>query len=240
MYKLRLPWNTELALKIFTALNILLHSGFFSNLPLPWKTKCGLNSLYWTYTFYHSGFLSTLRLPWKTRVALTVYTVLKYFYHSGFLSNLRLPWKQSLPWIHSIEYIFFIIQDFWETCACPEKHEVQWQYTLYWNIFIIQDFWTTCACFENRVCPEFTVLNIYFLSFRIFEQLALVMKTEFVLKFFKTGGRPPRPRTPALYAYELDHYLNVRSHHWMKIRMSAVKLTNPKQRQSIVIKSVLL
>jgi len=28
----------------------------------------------------------------------------------------------------------------------------------------------------KTVCPEFTVLNIYFLSFRIFEQLALALK----------------------------------------------------------------
>jgi len=33
------------------------------------------------------------------------------------------------------------------------------------------------------VCPEFTVLNICFLSFRIFEQLALALKNRVVLKF---------------------------------------------------------
>jgi len=37
---------------------------------------------------------------------------------------------------------------------------------------------------ENRVCPEFTVVNIYFLSFRIFEQLALALKNRVALKFF--------------------------------------------------------
>jgi len=31
---------------------------------------------------------------------------------------------------------------------------------------------------KNKECPEFTALNIYFLSFRIFEQLALALKTE--------------------------------------------------------------
>jgi len=72
---------------------------------------------------------------------------------------------------------------------------------------------------KNRGCPEFTVLNVYFLLFRIFEQLALALKhrvalefftvlkyillfrifeqlalalkTEFAPKFFKLGGRPP-------------------------------------------------
>jgi len=30
---------------------------------------------------------------------------------------------------------------------------------------------------KNRLCPELTVFNINFLSFRIFEQLALALKT---------------------------------------------------------------
>ena len=36
---------------------------------------------------------------------------------------------------------------------------------------------------------------MYFLSFRIFEQLALALKTEFALKIFKPGGAaaPPDP-----------------------------------------------
>jgi len=48
-------------------------------------------------------------------------------------------------------------------------------------------------------------LNIYFLSFRNFEQLALALKTEFSLKIFKTGGRlppDPPPRTPMAKTYE--------------------------------------
>jgi len=75
---------------------------------------------------------------------------------------------------------------------------------------------------KNRMCPEFTVLNIsifltfrilnnlrlprktefalkfftllkYFLSFRIFEQLDLALKTEFALNFSsRGGGHPPR------------------------------------------------
>jgi len=46
---------------------------------------------------------------------------------------------------------------------------------------------------KNRLALEFfTILNMYFLSSRIFEQLALALKTEFALKFFKP---------PASYAY---------------------------------------
>jgi len=36
---------------------------------------------------------------------------------------------------------------------------------------------------KNRGLPEFTVLNIYFLSFRSFEQFALALKTELPRNF---------------------------------------------------------
>jgi len=52
---------------------------------------------------------------------------------------------------------------------------------------------------EKQSCPEnFHCIEI-FLLFRIFGQLALALKTEFALTFFKPGGRPsPPPRTPML------------------------------------------
>jgi len=47
---------------------------------------------------------------------------------------------------------------------------------------------------KNRVALEFfTVLNMYFLSFRIFEQLALALKTEFALEIFKPAGAAAPP-----------------------------------------------
>jgi len=120
----------------------------FEQLAITLKPEFALNSPYWIYIFLHSGFLSNLHLPWKTWVALKCFTVLKSFYHSVFLSNLRFSWKQDLHWIHCIENIILIIQDFWAHCACP----------------------------KNRVSPEYTVLNIYFSSLRIFEKLALTRK----------------------------------------------------------------
>jgi len=41
---------------------------------------------------------------------------------------------------------------------------------------------------KNRVALKFLTVLKYFLSFRNFEQLALALKTEFALKFFKPGG----------------------------------------------------
>ena len=50
--------------------------------------------------------------------------------------------------------------------------------------FYHSEFWTTCACPKKRAALNlFTALK-YFLSFRIFEQNALALKTEFALKFF--------------------------------------------------------
>jgi len=56
-------------------------------------------------------------------------------------------------------------------------------------LFTFRVFEQLALALKNRVCPEFTVLNIYFLSFRIFEQLALALKKGFDLKIFKSGGR---------------------------------------------------
>ena len=113
-------------------------------------------------------------------------------------------WSEIL---HCIK-IFSIIQDFWVTYVCPEnftvlnilftfrifeqlalalKNRVCLEFTYWKHIFIIQDFWTTCSCAGKQSCPEifhcFEILK-YFLLFRNFEQLALVLKTEFALKFF--------------------------------------------------------
>jgi len=55
-------------------------------------------------------------------------------------------------------------------------------------LFTFRIFEQLALALKNRVCPQFTVLNMYFLSFRIFEQLALALKTEVALKFFKLGA----------------------------------------------------
>ena len=112
-------------------------------------------------------------LPWHFSL-YWLYT----FYHSGFLSNLRLPWKTYLTWNSSLYWNIFIIQDFWATYVCLEIFHCV-EYTFY-----IQDFWTTCACPEKQSVPWIHLLNAYFLSFRIFEQLALALKNRVGLKFF--------------------------------------------------------
>jgi len=68
--------------------------------------------------------------------------------------------------------------------------------------FIIQIFEQLALALRNRVCPELTVLNIYFLSLSIFEQLALALKARVYPEIFQDGGRPPLP-TPRLVRLRL-------------------------------------
>ena len=145
------------------------------------------------------------------------------------MSNLRLPWRTVCSEnFHCVEYTFTF--RIFEQLALALKNRVALKFfTVLKYFFIIQDLWATCASPENKVCPEFTILNIYFLPFRIFEQLALALKNTsspeifhcieifFIIQDFwatcacpenrvcpkilqdRRGGRPPRP--PASYAY---------------------------------------
>ena len=91
--------------------------------------------------------------------------------------QLRLPWNtggalNSLYWM-----CFFIIQDFWATCACPEIFRC----TGY--IFYYSGVLSNLRLLWKQSCPGiFTVLNMLF-TFRIFEQLALALKTELPWNF---------------------------------------------------------
>jgi len=53
---------------------------------------------------------------------------------------------------------------------------------------------------KNRVALEFFTVLKYIFLFRIVEELAVALKAEFALKFFNPGGAAA-PRPPALYAY---------------------------------------
>jgi len=152
-------------------------SGFLSNMRLPCKTEFALKYFTVLNIFFTFRILSNLRLPWKTELPGKFSLYWTYiFYHSVLLSNLRLPWKTELPWIHCIENIFFIIQDFWATCACSEKQSCPENFHCI-SIFLSFRIFEQLAL-AVKTCLEFTVLNICFLSIRIFEQLALYLKIE--------------------------------------------------------------
>ena len=158
------PENRD-ALEFFMVLNILFTFRIFEQLALALKTE-----MPWNFSWYRT-----------------------YFLHSGYLSNLRLPWKQRCPGIfHGIEHTFYI-QDIWATCACPEKQNVPWIHCIEYIFSILKNFEQLALALKNRVWSEFTVLNTYFLSFRILNNLRLPWKREFALNFSSRGGQnlPP-------------------------------------------------
>jgi len=69
---------------------------------------------------------------------------------------------------------------------------------MYFLLFRI--FEQLALALKYRVALKMFTVFKYLLSFRIFEQLVLALKTEFTLKIFNSGGRPP-PRPPASYVY---------------------------------------
>jgi len=114
-----------------------------------------LNTLYWKY-FHRSGFLSSLRLPWKTEFALKCFTVLNIFFTiHEFWATLRLPWKTefALKFFTALDILFTF--RIFEQLALALKNRVCPDFTVL-NIyfFIIQDFWVTCACPEIFHCIE--------------------------------------------------------------------------------------
>jgi len=47
---------------------------------------------------------------------------------------------------------------------------IHWIYCME-NIFTVQDFWAACACLQKHFPAKFSLYWIYFLPFKIFEQL---------------------------------------------------------------------
>ena len=136
----------------------------------------------------------------------TEYTLYwKILPRSGFLSNLRLPWKTEFA-LNVLQYWIYFLP----------KTEFALKFFTVLNILLhlgclsMSNF---ALALKARVCFEFTVLNIglYFLSFRIFEQLSLA------LKFFKPGGAT----APPSYAYV--YILYIVKHQPPNIDLSSVK-----------------
>ena len=147
--------------------------------------------------FYLSGFLRNLRLPWKQSLSWNFSLYMIYFLHSGCLSNLCLSWKTKCT-LNSLYWMYFYPSEFWTTYACPEKQSVPWIHCIEfeYKFFVIQNFEQPALVLKNRICPEIFHCMEIFLSFRIFKQLELALKTEFALNFSRRGWASPLSRTP--------------------------------------------
>ena len=159
-----------------------LHSGFLSNLSLPWKTEFARKIFTALNILFTFRIFEQLSLALKNRVALECFTVFKYFVHSGFLSNSRLP-KKKLPRNFSLYLNILYIQDFWATCACLENRVRPGNFHCIEYTFYIQDFWATIVCPENRVALEFFTVFKYFLHSGFLSNSRLPWKTELPRNF---------------------------------------------------------
>jgi len=150
------------------------------------------------YIFFIQDFWTTCAFP-ENRVALEFCTVLNILFTFRIFNNLHLPWKQSLPLkFFTILNIFFNIQNFYSNSALALK------FLAVVNIlFTFRSFEQLALALKNRGRPEFTVLNMYFLLFKIFSNLRLPWKA-------RGSGRPPDPppRTPMTWTINY-FYLNL-------------------------------
>ena len=112
------------------------------------------------------------------------------------MSNLRLLWKTELPRKFSLYLNIFYHSGFLNNLRLPWKQSVPWIHCIEYIFLSFRIFEQLALALKIEFALKtFTVFK-YFLSFRIFEQLALALNTEFALKFFKPGDLPPPPRTP--------------------------------------------
>jgi len=141
------PEKNRVALKIFTAVNILFTFRIFNSFRLPRK-----QSFPWIFFTVLNIFLTiqdfsaTAFHLGKRRLPKWIYTVLKIFSPFTNFEQIALALKkQSCPEIfHCIEHTFYI-QEFWATCVCPEKQSCPGIFHCIEYTFYIQDFWVTCA-----------------------------------------------------------------------------------------------
>jgi len=189
----------------FTVLNIyFLLFRIFEQMRLPWK-KNRVAQKFFIVLKYISSFriFEQLVLALKNKQSDPGnFHCSEYTFTFRIFNNLRLPSKQSFPWNFSMYWIYFLLFRIFEQLALALKKRVPWIYCTEYLFFIIQDFWATCACPEKQSCPGIFHCIEYISSFRIFDQLALALKTTFALKFFKSwGAATPPPRTSYAYVH---------------------------------------
>jgi len=166
-----LHWKTEFAVKFTTVLNIFLPFRIFEKLALALKNRVfpgftALNIYFLSLRIFEQFALALKNsLPWKFS------TVLKYFLSFMIFEQLALSLKTVCPEF-TVLNISFYHSGFLSNLRLP------WKFSLYWNIFYHSGFLSNLRLPWKTEFPlKFsTVLNIYFISFQIFEQLVLALK----------------------------------------------------------------
>jgi len=175
-----LALKNRVALEFFAILNILFTFRNFEQLACASPEKQRVPWILSTdYIFLSFRIFEQLALSLKNGFALEFFTVLKYFHHSGFLSNLRLPWKTELSRNVSLYGIHLLHSEFLSKLhALALKNRVALIFfTVFEHVFLsFKMFEQLALALINRDAQKFfAVWNILF-TFRIFEQLALALK----------------------------------------------------------------
>jgi len=148
--------------------------------PLTWRRNTQIQ-MYWLWKWLESYNNCTFS-TWKDKFLFSLlFWIPNSFctfhdYARGGTPFLAFPDGPALIFYHS---------DFWTTFFLW-KTELPWNFLLWWNIFylsgLLSNLW---IALKNRVCPEFTVLNIYiYLIIQNFEQLAHALKNRVCPEIF--------------------------------------------------------
>ena len=126
-------------------------------LPLNWRRNTQIQ-MYWLWKWLENTILAPFQHERTNFYSICYFGSQIRFAHFMIMLGEELP---SLPLL-TARHWFFYHSDFWTTFLLC-KTVLPWNSPLCWNIFylsgLLSNLW---LALKNRVCPEFTVLNIYF------------------------------------------------------------------------------
>ena len=143
-------------------------------LPLTWRRNTQIQ-MYWLWKWLES-YNNCTYSTWKDKFLFNL-----LFWIPDSFCTFHDYGRVGTPFLASPDgpSLIFYHSDFWTTFLLW-KTELPWNFSLCWNIFylsrLLRNLW---LALKNRVCPEFTVVNIYiyiFLIIQNFEQLAHALK----------------------------------------------------------------
>ena len=166
-------------MKLFSVQIFFIFQDFWATCGLPWKTECALNSLYLIYIFLIIQNFEQLAHALKNKVCPENFHCIEIFLFVRIFEELALALKtEFIMKFFAVFNIIFTFRSFSNFCL-PWKTERAWIHCIE-CIFILQNFEQLVLALKNRVYPE----KFYYIEIRIFEELALALKTEFSLNFF--------------------------------------------------------
>ena len=188
--QLALALKSKVAQTFFAVWNILFTFWIWATCACPEKQSCPEIFRCMEYSFYIQNFWATCACPEKQSCPDIFHCIEHVFFIiQEFWVTCACPEKQRVPWNFSLYWMYFLHSGVLSNLhalalknrGCPDIFHCM-EYTFY-----IQEFWATCMRLPWKTEGAlifFIVFNMYFLSIRIFEQLALALKNRVAQKFF--------------------------------------------------------